>query len=354
MGLKEMEQMRYLYSVVALLIYFCSIFLSTLIVYVVWTEQSLHEPMYIFICSLVGNVMVGSSAFLPKLAIDLLSGCTTISLSGCLTQAYFIQSCGVIEVVTFTIMAFDRYLAVGFPLRYHSLMINRKALQSLAIIWSGVLIVMLVAVLLVIRITICGNGINNVYCETLSLTRLSCGSTVINDIFGTTWTLVAFISSLMIVIYCYIRTFLVCLKISMEASQKAIHTLVTHIMTYSTFMAASLFVAFRYRLNSGSVSTVTHVVISITGLLVSVTINPLIYGIRTEALRIKMIHTLKEIIQRQNWGFEGWKAACFSGMEWAWLMMLGVVALSLERLMKSQREQKQKREPQMFVGFSGV
>ncbi|XP_069828941.1 olfactory receptor 52E8-like [Dendropsophus ebraccatus] len=300
LGLKEMEQLRYFYSVVALLIYFSTISLCSLIVYVVRTEQSLHEPMYIFICGLVGNVMVGSSALLPKMAIDLLSGCTTISLSRCLVQAYFIQSFVFVEILTFTIMAYDRYLAVGFPLRYHSLMTNKKALQSLAIIWSMILLIVLSAAIMVVRLTLCGNSINNVYCETLSLVRLSCGSTAINDIYGTIVTLLIIVGSLTLVIYCYIRTFLVCLKISMEASQKAIHTLVTHIITFSTFMTTSLFVAFRYRLNGGSLSTATHVIISLVGLSISITVNPLIYGIRTEALRTKMIHTLKEITKKKT------------------------------------------------------
>ncbi|XP_069828946.1 olfactory receptor 1496-like [Dendropsophus ebraccatus] len=300
LGLKEMEQLRYLYSVIILVIYLGTVFLSTLVVYVVWTEHSLHEPMYIFICGLVGNVMVGSSAFVPKIAIDLLSGCTTISLSGCLVQAYCIQIFAVVEILTFTIMAFDRYLAVGFPLRYHSLMNNRKAVQSLATIWLVISINALVVVLLVLRLTICGNGINNVYCETLSLTRLSCSSTIVNDTFGTIYSLLTFGGSLLLVIYCYIQTILVCLKISMEASQKAIHTLVTHIMTYSTFMAALSFVTFRYRLNIGSLSTATHVLISLGGMVVSIVINPLIYGIRTEALKVKMIHTLKGLVHKQT------------------------------------------------------
>ncbi|XP_069828930.1 olfactory receptor 52E8-like [Dendropsophus ebraccatus] len=300
LGLKEMEQLRYFYSVVTLIIYLITLFLTTIIIYVVWADQSFHEPMYIFICNLVGNVIAGSSAFLPKLAIDLLSGCATISLAGCLMQAFCIQSFAFVEILTFTIMAYDRYLAVGFPLRYHALMTNQKALQSLTIIWLIVLISRLVAVLLVLRLTLCGNNINNVYCETTSLIRLACDSTAVNDIYGTTWTLLTDGGSLIIVTYCYIRTFLVCLKISLEASQKAIHTLVTHIMTFSTFMAASIFVGFRYRLISGSLPTVTHVIISVGGMLVSIILNPLIYGIRTEALKMKMIQTLKEILRSRQ------------------------------------------------------
>ncbi|XP_069828934.1 olfactory receptor 52E8-like [Dendropsophus ebraccatus] len=292
LGLKEMEQLQYFYSVVALVVYIITIFLCTLIVYVVRTEQSLHEPMYIFICNLVGNVMLGSSAFLPKLAIDLLSGCATISLAGCMIQGFCFQSFASVEILTFTIMAFDRYLAVGFPLRYHSLMTNKKALQSLAIIWFVLLISGLVALLLVVRLTLCGNTIKNVFCEIVSLIMLACGSTVIDVAFGTTWTLVFYIGSISIVVYCYIQTFLVCLKISMEASQKAIHTLVTHIITYTSFLAATVFVTFRHKINGGSLPTVIHIIISIGGMMVSITVNPLIYGIRTEALRKKVIQTL--------------------------------------------------------------
>ncbi|XP_069828943.1 olfactory receptor 52E8-like [Dendropsophus ebraccatus] len=300
LGLKEMEQLRYFYSVVALLIYLSTVFLCTLVVYIVRTEQSLHEPMYILICGMMVNVMFGSSAFLPKLTIDLFSGWTTVSLPACLTQAFFIQTFISVEILSFTIMGFDRYLAVGFPLRYHSLMTNKKAIFSLIFIWSFVILILLVGFQLVIRITLCGNSIYNVYCETMSLTRLACSSTFTYTVYGTTVTLLIFIGSAVIVIYCYICTIIICLKISKEASQKAMHTLVTHIITYTTFMACSLFVAFRYRLYSGPISTVTHIVISVAGLLISCTVNPLIYGIRTEALRIKVIHTLKKISQKKT------------------------------------------------------
>ncbi|XP_073524970.1 olfactory receptor 1500-like [Phyllobates terribilis] len=294
LGLREMEHLKYLYSVIALVIYLSIMFLCTLMVYVVWAEASLHEPMYIFICNLMWNDIISSSSFLPKLAIDLLSGWSTISFSGCLIQSFGIQSFAAVETLTFTLMAFDRYLAVGFPLRYHSLMTNRRALQGLALIWLVALKVSLVSAILVVRLTICGNGINSVYCETMSLTRLSCVSTVVNDAYGTFWALLLFGGSLTTATYCYIRTFLICLKISMEASQKAIHTLVTHILTFFTFMMTVLFVSFRYRLNGGSLSAVTHLVISIGGPPISMVLNPLIYGIRTRTLKTKMISNIKK------------------------------------------------------------
>ncbi|KAG8538547.1 hypothetical protein GDO81_022417 [Engystomops pustulosus] len=295
LGLKEMEYLKYFYSTVALLIYLTTIFLCTLIVYAVWTEQSLHEPMYIFIGHLVWNDVFGSSALFPKLVIDLLSGSSMISFVGCLIQSFCIQTFATVEILTFTIMAYDRYLAVGFPLRYHSLMTNRKALLSLAFIWLVLSGTQLIGAMLVVKLRLCGNSIKNVFCETMSLTRLACVSPVVNDTYGTTMALILIVSPLLIVIYCYIQTILACLKVSKKANQKAIHTLVTHIITFSTFMGATLFVSFRYRLNGGSLSTATHVAISVCAMSVSFTLNPVIYGIRTEALRMKMVHILKEI-----------------------------------------------------------
>ncbi|XP_018426385.1 PREDICTED: olfactory receptor 1020-like [Nanorana parkeri] len=294
-GLVEMENLKYLYSLAYLIIYVTTLILCSAIILFVWLEEKLHEPMYIFIGNLVLNAMVGSSAVFPKLVVDLLIGFTSIQITNCLFQSFFIETFAYVEILTFTIMAYDRYLAVGHPLQYPVLMTNGKAVKSLAVIWIIIFTNRIIGVVLTARLPLCGIKINSVYCETMSLTRLACGDTTVNAIYGTTGTQLIVILSMLIVVYCYIRTFLICLKISTEAYQKAIHTLVTHIVAFSTYMAATLFVAFRYRLNIGSVSTVAHTVISMTGLTVSVTFNPVIYGVRTEALRIKMVNGIKRI-----------------------------------------------------------
>ncbi|KAM5180498.1 olfactory receptor 52N5-like [Mantella aurantiaca] len=269
--------------------------ISSMIVYVTFKEETLHEPMYIFISNLVLNVMFGSTAYFPKLAIDLMSGCLTISFYACAIQGFCIQSYAAVEMFTFAIMAYDRYLAVSHPLRYHNLMTNERALKSIFGIWLVVFIVEIVGLLLMVRVTLCGTNISNVYCETMSLLHLACGSTLVNDIFGTTLTLLFVIVSVSVVIYSYIRTFLICFRTSTKANQKAINTLVTHIIAFSTFMITAMFVAFRYRLKGVSLSTIAHVVICMIGLTVSVTLNPLIYGMRTKALRMKIIHRLQKI-----------------------------------------------------------
>ncbi|KAM9319761.1 olfactory receptor 1500-like [Gastrophryne carolinensis] len=295
-GLAELDAFSYVYGIFALALYSSIMFVSSTIVYVTWIEDRLHRPMYLFICNLVFNVMYGSSSYLPKLATDLLSKCSTISLSGCLSQGFFIQSYHSAEILTFMVTAFDRYLAVGHPLRYPILMTNLTVAKIILAIWTYVVVCTAIAVWLAARLTFCGVNVNNVYCETMSLLRLACSDVSINNIFGTTHTLFMTISCFLVVFYSYIRTAVICLKHSVDASHKAAHTLVTHAMAFSIFMAGTMFLTFRYRLYSGTIATAAHVAISMTGITTSVTLNPLIYGIRTVALRRRIVHHMQKIM----------------------------------------------------------
>ncbi|KAG8549546.1 hypothetical protein GDO81_020920 [Engystomops pustulosus] len=295
LGVVEMERFRYLYSTIAVFVYVITMFICCLIVFVVWTEETLHEPMYIFISNLVFNGMFGSSTFLPKLVIDLLFGFRTITFSGCLVQSFFLHSFAAVEVFTFTVMAHDRYLAVGQPLRYPILMTNSRALKLITVNWVTAFIVVFIPVTMTAYLPLCGENLNNVFCENMSLIKLACGDASVNNIFGAVEAFLIDISCLLVIIYCYIRTFIICLRISKEACQKAIRTLVTHLLAFSTFMIASFFILLRYRINSGSISLAAHVLITIIGLMTPITVNPIIYGIRTEALKIKILQKFRKM-----------------------------------------------------------
>ncbi|KAM8976929.1 olfactory receptor 5AC2-like [Pelodytes ibericus] len=300
LGLVEMKSFKYIYFVIGLGIYLAMMLLSSMIVFIICTEPTLHEPMYILICNLIFNGMFGGTAFLPKLMIDLLSGTVTISLPRCIVQAFCIQSQGCVEMFTFAIMAHDRYLAVVHPLRYPTLMTKVRALQFIAAAWIFTIIFEVSVMTLAARLRMCGTNINNVYCETLSLLKLACGDTDVNNIFGSTVTLFIVILSEMVVIHSYLRIFIICLKISKDDCQKAIHTVMTHLIAFSIFICGVLFVAFRYRLNVGAMSHIVHLVLVVASLTISITINPILYGLRTEALRHKLIQYVPKIFISQR------------------------------------------------------
>nr|XP_014353522.1 PREDICTED: olfactory receptor 4P4-like [Latimeria chalumnae] len=81
----EMDNFKYLYVCCALLGYLIIIFINLTLLVVIVCEESLHEPMYIFIGNLTINGLYGSTACFPKLIADLMSEKQTISHVGFIT-----------------------------------------------------------------------------------------------------------------------------------------------------------------------------------------------------------------------------------------------------------------------------
>ncbi|OCT55234.1 hypothetical protein XELAEV_18003657mg [Xenopus laevis] len=101
--------------------------------------------------------------------------------------------------------------------------------------------------------------------------------------------------SMLIIAYSYVRILHICLKISKGAGKKAIHTLVTHLLNFSIFLIGALFIFIRYRLENINLPLVFHILLSITGSVFPPLLNPLVYGIRTKALKIKVISHLEKL-----------------------------------------------------------
>ncbi|OCT56461.1 hypothetical protein XELAEV_180000832mg, partial [Xenopus laevis] len=208
LGIVQMEELRYLYCILSLFVYIFIMLLSLEIVLVVLTEESLHEPMYIFICNLTFNGMLGSSSFFPKLIIDLLTSSHQISHTGCFLQVLGIITYAFFEIFSFTIMAYDRYLAVCDPLRYATIMTNRKAVILILGFFSYSFITVLVTVILSARLSYCGTQIKNIFCDNLSLIVLSCGDTLVNNVYGTVGTVIMLVFTLSIIAYSYLKIFM--------------------------------------------------------------------------------------------------------------------------------------------------
>ncbi|CAI7935384.1 olfactory receptor DTMT, partial [Podarcis lilfordi] len=91
----------------------------------------LHAPMYFFLSHLAFADLGFISTTIPKVLENLLSQKWTISYHACLVQMYFFMCFGNSDSFLLASMAYDRYVAICFPLRYSALM-SRKRCHFLA------------------------------------------------------------------------------------------------------------------------------------------------------------------------------------------------------------------------------
>jgi olfactory receptor len=100
-----------------------------MVLQVIWTEPSLHQPMFYFLAMLsTTDLCVGLSTMHTVLGI-LWGFIEGISLDACIAQSYFIHGLSFMESSVLLSMAFDCYIAICNPLRYSSILTNDKIMK---------------------------------------------------------------------------------------------------------------------------------------------------------------------------------------------------------------------------------
>ncbi|XP_063060808.1 putative gustatory receptor clone PTE03 [Engraulis encrasicolus] len=294
---KGYENVRILYFLLTILSYFLIILFNVTILLVVFKDRSLHEqPMYLLMCCLLFNSLYGSSALFPRLSADLLSSMHTISRTACFTQIFVIYTYGTSEYTILTVMAYDRYVAICDPLRYHDIMTQRKTFWLVLCAFSWSVFFLTIVVYLSARLPLCDSQIPRVYCSNWSVVRLSCVSTVINNIWGLFATLTTVFLPASFILFTYIRILIVCRKSTAEFRGKALQTCLPHIVSFVTYSCAIFSDITLSRYEPGQIADVLVLIISLEFIVIPPLLNPLLYGLNLPDIRrrlLKMIISLK-------------------------------------------------------------
>ena len=282
-GMNETMSNKHTYFFVTLLVYLFTILVNVILIVTVIWHKTLHEPMFIFLCSLCVNGIYGAFSFYPKILVDLSSDVSIISYKVCLTQIFALYSYAGCEFTMLAVMAYDRYVAICKPLNYHSIITPQKVLILLLITWLLSLCESAVGVGLIARLPLCGFNIEKVYCTGLGVIELSCVDTTINNIFGSI-ILIFHILEAVLILISYVNIIKVSVR-SWEERNKFMQTCSPHLITLTNFLIAVLFELMYPRFGSSSRLKALRNFMSLEFLVVPPLLNPLIYGLKMNQIR---------------------------------------------------------------------
>uniref|UniRef100_H3C7W1 Olfactory receptor n=1 Tax=Tetraodon nigroviridis TaxID=99883 RepID=H3C7W1_TETNG len=269
--------------VLLLLLYVLTVASNLLLTAVICLSRSLHQPMYVLLCSLFVNELYGSTALVPFLLLQILSDLHAVSAPFCFLQIFCVYTYVNVEFCTLAVMAYDRFVAICQPLQYHLRMSLSRTLLLVFVLWLYSFLKCLSTLALSLQLQRCGVAINSLYCHNYLVVKLSCSDTRVNNIYGLLG-LVRHLLSQALVLLSYCHIFSVMLKLSGESQRKALQTCTPHLVVFINFSGAA-FCGVTYNRLSANIPKTVNILACVSFFLVPPLFNPIIYGIKMKEIR---------------------------------------------------------------------
>nr|XP_046244238.1 olfactory receptor 52E4-like [Scatophagus argus] len=276
---------KYLFFMIIMSLYILTVSSNLLLIMVICMNRSLHEPMYIFLCSLFVNELYGSTGLFPFLLVQILSDIHTVSVSVCFLQIFCVYTYANVEFCNLAVMSYDRYLAICCPLQYNTRMTHSKAAILIFLTWLYPFLAITVLISLSASLQLCRNLINKVYCDNYSIVKLACYDTTANNIYGLIYT-IATICVVISIIYSYMRILKVCFSGSKQTRQKAVSTCTPHLASLINFSCGCFFEIVQNRFDMKHVPNMLRILLSLYWLTCQPPLNPVLYGLNLTKIRI--------------------------------------------------------------------
>ncbi|KAM8921761.1 olfactory receptor 12D1-like [Pelodytes ibericus] len=295
LGLSDLVHLQVTLFGFFLLFYIINLVGNISIMVITIKDQSLHTPMYFFLWNLSFLDICFSSVTVPKMLADFLALEKVISFAGCISQIHFFHFLGSTEVMLLTAMSYDRYVAIGNPLRYSNIM-NSKVCGFLSLgSWVAGYFHSLLHTIMTAKLTFCGpNLVNHFFCDIKPVLKLACEDTSLNLklLFRITGTLATTTLIFTLLSYLFIGKFLIKIRTS-EGRKRAFSTCTAHLTVVFLLYGTAIFT---YMRPSTQNSLDQDRAVAIIFTVITPALNPIIYTLRNKVMKKAMKRMMKMMV----------------------------------------------------------
>ncbi|XP_039098959.1 olfactory receptor 2A2-like [Hyaena hyaena] len=261
------------------LLYIFSLLANGMILGLICLDPRLHTPMYFFLSHLAIIDISYASNNVPKMLANL----TFLYLGFAATECLILVA-----------MSYDRFVAICHPLQYTVVMSWRVCLVLAVTSWSCGFILALIHAILLLRLPFCGPWeVNHLFCEILSVLKLACADTWINQLVILAACVFVLVGPLSLMLISYMCILWAILKIqSGEGRRKAFSTCSSHLCVVGLFFGIAMVV---YMVPDSKQREEHEKILSLFHSLFNPMLNPLIYSLRNAQVKASLYRALKKI-----------------------------------------------------------
>ncbi|KAG6505863.1 olfactory receptor [Crotalus adamanteus] len=281
--LLELSKNRHLqlfYFFLFLVLYLATLAINLLIISAITLDHRLQGPMYYFLMNLAVQDLGIVSVIVPKSMNNSLMDTRHISYFGCVAQIFLLLSFEGADYSLLTVMAYDRYVAICHSLHYEMMMNQKACTEMIIAVWIAGLLYGTIHSIGTFSTPLCSNVINQFFCETPQLLKLSCSGFNLLEVGIILACITAALGCFIFMIISYAVIFRAVLRMpSDQSKQKALSTCIPHLIVVSMYLLSGCFAYGRPPSNTPS-----YLDFGFTALysLLPPLFNPIIYSMRNK------------------------------------------------------------------------
>ncbi|XP_075857411.1 olfactory receptor 52B4-like [Microcebus murinus] len=291
LGIPGLEDQHMWISIPFFISYVTALLGNGLLICIILTKRSLHEPMYLFLCMLAGADIVLSTCIVPQALAIFWFRAGEISLDRCITQVFFLSSTFIYESGILLAMAVDRYIAICHPLRYTTILTHDLIGKIGVILFLRSYSTFFPIIFLLKRLTFCkSNILPNTACKDIVLAAVSCDDIRVNIWYGFFVLMSTLVLDVLLIFISYVMILCAVFRIpSQDARRKALNTCGSHVCVIVLFYGPGIFSVLTQRFGHHILPYI-HVLLANVYILAPPMLNPIIYGIKTKQIWDQVIH----------------------------------------------------------------
>ncbi|XP_056371331.1 olfactory receptor 14A16-like [Oenanthe melanoleuca] len=287
LALADTRQLQLLHFCLFLGISLAALLGNGLIISAVACGHHLHTPMFFFLLNLALTDLGCICTTVPKAMRNSLWDTRNISYTGCVAQSFFFLFFIGSEFSLLTIMCYDGYVSICKPLHYGTLLSSRACAHMAAAAWASGFLIALLHTANTFSLPLChGNALGQFFCEIPHILKLSCSKSYLRELGLLAVNVCLDFFCFMFIVFSYVQIFRAVLRIPSEQGRhKAFSTCLPHLAVASLFLSTAFF-AYQKPLSISSPSL--DLALSVLYSVVPPLLNPLIYSLRNQELKVAM------------------------------------------------------------------
>ncbi|ERE83109.1 olfactory receptor 2A12-like protein [Cricetulus griseus] len=240
--------------------------------------------MYFFLCILAMLDLCYVTTTMPQMLVHLLAKSQTISFASCWLQMYVFGALAATECILFVVMAYDRYVAICYPLHY-TVILNWGLCLWLAAgsCFCGFLSALL-HTFFTMSLPYCGpNKVNHYFCEGPAVRSLACMDTHLIEMVDQILISLMSLTPISLIVASYVHIVMAILKIkSTQGRCKAFSTCASHLTVVTLFYVPA---SYMYMRPKSSYSPERDKQISLFYNAFTALLNPVVYSLRNKDIK---------------------------------------------------------------------